>query len=342
MIPVQNIYYMLAYAFNALNEKGYKNLATEEFDNVGELCARILEIGIKTELKRGLKKDYITTTESLSSLRGRINISESIKNQTILKKQMVCTVDDFSVNVYLNQILKTTIQLLLTSDISKKQKIELRKLLVYFVDVELLDIHSINWGIKFNRNNQNYRMLVSICYLLINGLLQTNLEGLKCLMDFDEKNMPRLFEKFILEYYRKEFPEIEAHASQISWQLDNGNDFLLPIMQSDITLSKDEKVLIIDAKYYSRIFQSKFNAQTIHSSNLYQIFTYVKNKDAELKGYPHKVSGMLLYAKTDELILPDTSYSMSGNKINIRTLDLESNFETISRQLDAIVNEYFY
>lgn len=39
MIPVQNIYYMLAYAFQVLNENGYKDIATEQFDNVGELCA---------------------------------------------------------------------------------------------------------------------------------------------------------------------------------------------------------------------------------------------------------------------------------------------------------------
>ncbi len=31
MIPIQNIYYMLSYAFQILNEQGYKNIATEQF-----------------------------------------------------------------------------------------------------------------------------------------------------------------------------------------------------------------------------------------------------------------------------------------------------------------------
>ena len=31
MIPIQNIYYMLLYAFQVLNEQGYKNIATGEF-----------------------------------------------------------------------------------------------------------------------------------------------------------------------------------------------------------------------------------------------------------------------------------------------------------------------
>ena len=42
MIPIQNIYYMLSYAFQVLTEQGYKKLATESFHNIGELCAAIL------------------------------------------------------------------------------------------------------------------------------------------------------------------------------------------------------------------------------------------------------------------------------------------------------------
>ena len=42
MIQIQNIYYMLSYAFQVLNEQGYRNIATEEFDNTAELCAAIL------------------------------------------------------------------------------------------------------------------------------------------------------------------------------------------------------------------------------------------------------------------------------------------------------------
>ena len=56
MIRIQNIYYMLAYAFQVLNEQGYKNIATEEFDNTAELCAAILARGISTQVKRGLGK----------------------------------------------------------------------------------------------------------------------------------------------------------------------------------------------------------------------------------------------------------------------------------------------
>ena len=342
MIPVQNIYYMLSYAFQVLNEQGYKDIATEQFDNVAELCAAILTKGIAVQLKRGLGKEYIPQTEALSSLRGKIDITESIKTQSLLRKQLICTYDDFTVNCYLNRILKSTMELLLHADISKARKKALRKLMIYFADVDVLDIHTINWNIRYDRNNQSYRMLISICYLVVKGLLQTNSDGSTRLMDFiDEQRMCRLYEKFILEYYRKEHPEITARASQIPWQLDDGFSDMLPIMQSDITLSKGNRTLIIDAKYYAHNTQTQYDVHTLHSGNLYQIFTYVKNKDAEYGDAPHEVSGMLLYAKTDEQIQPDHVYHMSGNKISVRTLNLSCEFSEIAEQLDLIVNNHF-
>ena len=205
-------------------------------------------------------------------------------------------------------------------------------------------VHTINWHIQYNRNNQTYRMLISICWLLAKGLLQTNSDGSTRLMDFlDEQRMCRLYEKFILEYYKREFPMLDVSASQIPWALDDGIGDMLPAMQSDITLSNGNDVLIIDAKYYpaSGNTQVQYDKHTLHSGNLYQIFSYVKNKDAEFGETPHKVSGMLLYAKTEEDIQPDNSYRMSGNEISVKTLDLNMEFAAIAEQLNTIVKERF-
>ncbi|MGN0886562.1 MAG: 5-methylcytosine-specific restriction endonuclease system specificity protein McrC, partial [Candidatus Spyradenecus sp.] len=114
---------------------------------------------------------------------------------------------------------------------------------------------------------------------------------------------------------------------------------MLPIMQSDIMLSYGSKVLIIDAKYYAKTTQVQYDKPKVHSNNLYQIFTYVKNKAAELGDNACEVSGMLLYAHTDEEIQPDCTYLMSGNQISVKTLDLNSHFQDIKAQLNAIAND---
>lgn len=193
-----------------------------------------------------------------------------------------------------------------------------------------------NWKLQFNKNNQTYQMVISICYLILKGLLQTTSDGNTKLMDFlDEQRMCRLYEKFILEYYRKEHPEIKASASQIPWNTDDGYREMLPVMQSDIMLKQGDKTLVIDAKYYSHTTQKQYDVNTLHSGNLYQIFTYVKNLDTDSAG---NVSGMLLYAKTDELVLPNNNYKMGGNAISVKTLDLDCDFSEIRRQLDDIVH----
>ena len=51
------------------------------------------------------------------------------------------------------------------------------------------------------------------------------------------------------------------------------------------------------------------------------------------------VSGLLLYAKTDEDIVPDNDYIFGGNRISVKTLDLNTDFSNISKQLNAIVEK---
>ena len=330
---------MLSYAFYNLNEDNYNRIQTEEFENTADLFSEILAIGVAKQIKQGLVKDYIDVKETTSSIRGKIEITESINSQSFLKKQLTCTYDEFSVNCSLNQILKSTMNLLLKSDISRKNKKKLKKLLMYFSEVDLIDLKSVNWKIRFDRNNQNYRMLIGVCYLTVKGLLQTTRKGDVKLMKFlDDQRMNRLYEKFILNYYKKEHPQINASASQIKWQLDDDEDWLLPRMQSDIMLEYSDKVLIIDAKYYKNTLQSYYDVNTLHSGNLYQVFTYVKNKQVE--NLNKEVSGMLLYARTDEEALPNNEYMMSGNRIAVKTLDLNQDFNQIKNQLDTIAEKY--
>ena len=338
MIRIQNIYYMLAYAFQVLHEQGYKDVATEDFENTAELLSAILCRGVSVQIKRGLCRQYITNEEPLGSPRGKIEIGESIKTQAIRKKQLVCAYDEFSVDAYTNRIIKSTMELLLRASISKARKKELRKLLIFFDSVSVLDTHNINWDIQYDRNNQTYRMIIEVCHLVIKGLLQTSADGSTRIMDYaDDQTMAKLYEKFILGYFQREHPDIKAYSPQIAWQVTDGYRTLLPTMQSDIVISnkKTRKTLIIDAKYYSHNMQMKvpYMTQTLHSGNLYQIFTYVKNWNA---APDETVSGMLLYARTDDAIQPDNDYQMSGNQISVKTLDLNNDFSVIANTLDQI------
>ncbi len=343
MIKIQNIYHMLAYAFGVLNEAGYKSVSDEEFEHIYDLLAAILAKGIGHQIKRGLGREYLCQSEALSSPVGKIDISSSLKQNTILGKKLICDFDVFTENAYLNQILKTTAMLLIrSSEVALQQKKALKKVMLYFADVNELVPNQIMWsGIKYHRNNATYKMLINICYLVIKGLLLTDSDGSRKLAHYlDDKQVHSLYQRFVLEYLRKHFPEYKVTAAQIDWDVDDGIIDFLPAMKTDITIEYNGKTLIIDTKYYSHTMQTNtlFNSRTIHSGNLYQIFTYVKNRDTANSG---NVSGVLLYAKTDEEITPDNDYVMSGNRISVKSLDLNTDFNNIKNQLDLLIEKFF-
>lgn len=341
MVRIQNIYYMLAYAFNILESDEYKALSSESFEHALDLYAAILSIGINQLIKRGMGKEYIEITEQTSNIAGKILISDSIKKNTQTHRKLICTKDDFSIDSYLNQILKSvTYMLLKRFDVSKKYKRELRKYMSFFSSVKTIDVHHIAWHkIQFHRHNQIYRMLINICYLTIKGLVQNDESGKLSLINFmDNQQLYKLYERFILKFYQKHYPDLKVQSSFVNWNVDDEEFDLLPRMKTDVTLTYNDKTLIIDAKMYKDMLQKYYGSEKQHSSNMYQIYTYVKNADKKRLG---NVEGMLLYARTDEDNLPDKTYYLDGSKIMVRSLDLNTDFKEISDQLNNIVyNNY--
>ena len=335
---------MLSYAFTNLKKDSFEDVSKEEFANIHNLFAAILAKGIGKQLKKGLYKEYIDKNENLMTLRGRINMQGTIRNKMMKKTVLSCDYDELSENNLLNQILKTTVFILIRhANVENKYKDDLIKKMTFFSNVDIIEPNIIKWSaIELQHNYNSYRLLINICQLILEGMLLTTDTGSYKLANYiDERHMHTLYEKFILEYYRKEYPTLSVNASQIQWVIDDNKINMLPTMQSDITLSYGNKVLIIDAKFWEHTTQYYYDTNKIHSSNLYQIFTYVKNKDASFVESCHEVAGMLLYARTDELIQPDESYNMSGNKISVKTLDLNCEFKEISNQLDLIVKDYY-
>lgn len=347
MIPVRNIYWMLAYAFSALRGGGYASLACEEFDSAADLLAAILARGISHQAKRGLKSDYVAVHDETRAPRGRVDVSASVKANTPVKGRLVCEFDEFTADNQLNQVLKTAGLRLLSSDAGSERKRELRRSLDYLAGVSAIDPRDICWRLRFDRGTRTYQMLYSVCYLALNGLIQTEDAGRARLEVLCEDGMAMLYERFVREYLRAEHGgELSVSAPHIPWALDDGNGSLLPVMRSDIVLEGrgDGAVrqLIIDTKYYSHVLGEHYGKQSLHSGNLYQIFAYVKNAEERLRreGVAHEVSGMLLYARTDEAAAPCETYRMSGNSISVATLDLDQPFEGIRAQLDGIARGF--
>lgn len=344
-IFIKNIYYMLSYAFQVLKQSNYDEVSKEAFDHIEDLFAAILSKGVARQLKQGLYRIYVTKNETMTVLRGKLDMHGTIRNRLQRKQVLDCEYDELSENNPYNQILKTTMVFLIRADgVDADRKGELKKELVFFDGIDTLDPSMIRWDrLMYQRNNQTYEMLMNLCYFVLDGMLQTTDSGDYKLAAFSDEHMARLYEKFILEYYRTHHTYLsEVKAAQVKWNVDAETDQnmiqFLPVMQTDIMLRLKERILIIDAKYYGETLQKQYDKYSLHSGNVYQIFTYVKNQDAEQTG---NVGGILLYAKTDEAITPDGMVKMGVNWIGAKTLDLNTDFSQIAAQLDKLAEDFF-
>ena len=345
-ILIRNIYYMLSYAFQVLRQKNYEEIEGEEFERIEDLFAEILSKGTAQQLKQGLYRTYIPSTDDLPLLRGKLEISGTMRHRLQKEQKLACEFDEFSVNNLYNKIIKTTANKLIhTSSVSIDRRKKLHSLMLYFSEVDEIEPKAIPWStLQFVRNNRTYEMLLNICYFVLTGMIQTTEKGNHKMLTFGDDHMHALYERFVREYYKQHYQHLDVSAKVYDWNLDNTTDepliHYLPKMNTDITLrdKSSGRTLIIDTKYYGKTMQNLYDKQVYHSGNMYQIYAYVKNADTKHTG---KVSGMLLYAKTDEKVTPNAKYQMDGNQISVKTLDLNQEFPGIKSELDTIIKEHF-
>lgn len=339
---VRNIYYMLCYSFfgERLNEKEQEKLGEEAFDNIYNLFSLLLCLILKKQIKKGITRGYQYNKNEIQGIKGKININDSIKNNYFVNRRLVCEFDEFTENIIINQVIKTTIFYLIKSNkIGNGTKNELKKINLYFSNVDILEISSIKWDmIRFNRNNISYKYCVDICRLILSGLIVSDKKGNNYFKEFlDDTRVSTIYENFLKAFFRKKYPEFGAKSKKLNLFDDDEESEYVPMMKTDITLEYEGRTLIIDAKFYSKILKEAdylgIKSKVFSSNNIYQILAYVDNQDKYKKG---NVSGMLLYAQTIDEPQLRQQKMLNGHKIFFRTLDMNANWEDIEKEIMII------
>jgi len=336
-IPIQNIYYLLCYAWDKLAEKDVVDVEALDSTTLADLFASVLINGTHHLLKRGFDRGYMPQHELTGRLRGRICFQETVRRNVAMTGRLPCDYDELSYNVLHNRLLKATMRRLIRVEgLASKNAEQLVQLCRLFSGIDDVELTNRVFGqVQLYRNSQFYDFLLKVCELIHRNLLISEKSGASKFRDFvqDERQMPFLYEEFVRNFYRVN-TDFAVCREDILWRwsaIDEAAGSLLPKMQTDISLTSSSGKLIIDCKFTPEATRRHYEAAKLRSAHLYQINAYMDNLRGE---WADTCEMMLLYPTVDAPLAAD--YSHKGHTIRIRTINLNQPWESIHHDLLAL------
>ncbi|WP_103595327.1 McrC family protein [Campylobacter concisus] len=257
------------------------NLASLKTQNLPllEIFISMFLCELEALVKKGIKSDYVTLEENLNFLKGKLNINEQIKRNSIHKERFYVGYSEFLSDIKINRIIKTTLKFLYKKSNSSKNQQKIRELLFIFDEVsECEDYKNFFAKLVINRQVKHYEQTLLWCkiFLLNNSFTPHKGDDLGFALLFD---MNALFESYVGNFIKKKFSGTILQHSE-KHLIEAPKSFKL---RPDIFL-KDK--FIADTKW--KIISSKDN---ISQADLYQLYAYGKKYEC--------VKLYLIYPKID-------------------------------------------
>ncbi|WP_052354145.1 5-methylcytosine restriction system specificity protein McrC [Flectobacillus major] len=337
MIPIENIYFLLCYAWNRLEQRNLVLAGTAGQKDIYELLCSVLLKEIKVLWQKGYFSHYNDKLHYFQGIKGKINLNQSLLANAFPKGYAYCEFDEYSSNILVNQVLKTSLIRLtriasIPATLHRELQLEVRKL----SQVDEIQLHQDIFPRAFLQcqRDTTYTFLLHICELLFTQSMISEKGDEILFRDFfqDEKKMAYLFEDFTRNFYKIELKGVRVFRERLHWQLEGEQKNYLPKMQTDISmLFISGRKIIIDTKYYTQTLSSYFSTEKIHTENLYQLFAYLKNQSD-----PH-AEGILLYPTVKQHL--SLRYSYESHQIRVETINLAQPWQAIHSDLLKIVEE---
>ena len=341
VIPIANLYYLYCYAWERFAEGKSLAVDAEASPDLPNLLTRVLVNGTRSLFRRGLDRVYVPFEEELATVRGHIEMGASLRLQAQKIKRLHCSYDELSHDVLHNQILKASLRRLATMpSLVAPLKAETQSLVRRMHDVSDIRLtHSCFARVQLNRNSAYYDLLLKVAQLAFDMLLPVPGAGGYKFQDItrNEREMARVFEAFVRNFYKLEQSEFKVEPLTISWDampLEHGEGDRLPSMRVDVFLRSPRRQIIIDTKYYLEALQVHHGATSFRSENLYQLFSYLKNHQVKIP-LGTQLDGMLLYPQVGSQF--DAQFSIQGSKVRLATVDLGRPWSDISQRLLGLI-----
>lgn len=339
-IPIRNLYYLLCYAWDALEERELIDVGAEsEPRDTVNLLGRVLGNGVRTLMRRGFERGYCEHEDELRGIRGRVIVEPTVRRQLPMLGRAMCRFDELEHDTLANRIVRATLVSLARSPlIDRDLGREMSGIARMFRDVRPHRIAAMDFNrVILHRNNRHYAFVLQICELLHATLMPDETGAGRQFRDFtrDRAQMAGLFERFVFNFYVhhcEEIADCDVRRATIPWDgggVDDNSKAVLPQMRTDICLMRNGQPLVIDCKFYGDAFQYLHGTKKLNSGNLYQLFSYVQNA-AVLEGWS-EVEGMLLYPETGGAF--EYEFRLGNVRVRAVSVDLHAPWRDIHRRL---------
>ena len=340
VIPIENIYYLFCYAWNRFEEAQRIPVTGSDGPDLPNLLSKVLLNGTRAMLRRGLDRGYQPHEEDIATVRGRIELGATMQMQARRERRLRCEFDELSHDLLHNRILKASLKRLARApSLDRSLAHDLQSLARRLSDVSDIWLERSAFArVQLHRSNASYAFLLKVAKLAFDSLLPAQNGSGFVFHDVmrDERKMARVFEDFVRNFYRAEQTMFAVESLTIRWDAErvSGSAGRLPNMVVDIYLRGGDKRVIIDTKYYAQALQVNYGSESIHSGNLYQLFSYLKNAAGTDPSFS-SVEGMLLYPYTGSPL--DERFEIQNHKVRVATVDLTTPWRTIEKRLLSLI-----
>lgn len=229
---------------------------------------------VRTALNGGIIERYLSKTENLYAIRGRIDMAAHLRANAFNLSRHLCEFDERTADNPYNQALRGTLLRLIEFSVGARTRAGLMSLLHRFDGIENRIVYADDLeDLEFDRTNQRWQHVFRRAAWLLRRLFPDVRSGGTAgpALLF---NMERLFERVLGRHLREQWRRTGSDVLRVELQGPQANLAASGFqLRPDVTLrSADEFLMVLDAKW-KRISTTEANFG-VTSSDAYQMNAY--------------------------------------------------------------------
>jgi 5-methylcytosine-specific restriction enzyme subunit McrC len=240
-----------------------------------ELLMRYFLDHVATIARKGIARTYVAHQDNLVFLRGKLQLKEHIRRNSVNSARCFCEYDEYEINRPINRLIKGALVIVsrLTRDATNQQRC--RELLFWFDNVPPTQSPALDFQrMQKDRLIQHYAPAMPICRLILEGLNPLTQQGERKAVSMLFP-MERVFEDFVAAKLVGQFEYWNVSTqvrgkSLVQRHIDRRMFNLIP----DLELSRAGTRLIADTKWKLLDQSDRSGRYNISQADIYQLFAY--------------------------------------------------------------------